>query len=102
MGYDLINGRPTKIKDPDAILNYTWDWVDWLNNFETPDIIVSHQILLANSPSAVVVGSSVLGSKVTAIISGGAPGEKLAATCRINTAGGYTDDCTIYLKMKHK
>ena len=102
MGFELINGKATNIKDPEAILDYTWDWTDWLNKFQTPEVLSSHQIILANSLTAAIVGSTISGNKVIAIISGGAVGDRLAATCRITTAGGKVDDYTLYLKIKHK
>jgi len=102
MSFELVNGKPTKVKDPNGVLPYHWKWSDWLEDFGTPEVITAHQILLSGASTAAVVGSSELNGTVTAVISGGLVGEKIAATCRITTAGGYVEDSTIYLKVREK
>lgn len=92
------NGKPTILKDPDAILDYSWDWTDWLADVADT---ISSKTIIAQSP-LVVVSSSVVSGIVTAFISGGVVGTTYSVTARINTVGGRIDDRTIYLKVKDR
>jgi hypothetical protein len=99
-GFTLINGKPTIVKDPNAVLDYTWDWSKWLDDFDPDGQIAVHQIIIGNSATAVVQKSESNGLEVTAIIAGGEVGEKISATCRITTDSGLVDDWTLYMKVK--
>jgi hypothetical protein len=95
------DGKPTIVKDPNATLDYSWDWSAWLADSTPDDTISSFQIIVASG--TVTIGSTGhLNGVVTAMISGGAAGEKAAVTCRITTNGGRIDDRTIYLKIKER
>ena len=96
------SGKPTILKDPNANLDYSWDWSDWLAASTPVDTITGFQILLSGSQTAVLGSTAHISGVVTAMISGGAVGDKIAATCRITTAGGKTEDRTIYLKVKER
>lgn len=100
--FDVTNpDKPTIVKDPNATLDYTWDWSAWLVEAGN-DTIVSQQIL-ASTPAGLSIGSPTQSlGKVTVFISGGAAGTKYQVTCRINTAGGRIDDRSIYLKVKDR
>ena len=82
-------------KDPNAVLDYTFDWAPYL----TPilDTITAVEWL----PSAgIVVGSTSFTTlTATAFVSGGALGETETLTCRISTLGGRVDDRTIELSI---
>lgn len=89
--------RPTITKDPDAVLDYTWDWTDWLTPLA--DTIVDHEMVV---DSGITVDSSnidVAGKKVIAWVSGGTLGTTYGLTCRIITQDGRTDDRTVYIKV---
>lgn len=80
------------VKDPQAVLDYQWDWSAWLATSETIstyDVTVSSGITL-NSDSASTTA-------VTAWIQGGTDGTKYTATCQIVTNQGRTDERTITL-----
>ena len=87
------------IKDPDAVLDYAVSWAAWLA--EVSDT-------LATSVWSVLTGTVEIDSDVsnttvaTVWLSGGAAGEKCTLLNRVTTAGGRTDDRTIYLKIKEK
>jgi L-rhamnose isomerase len=77
-------------KDPDAVLDYTWDWSRWL---QAGEAIVSHQILV---PTGITLDSSDADAeRVTAWLSGGTNGITYTVTCRITTDQGRTDDRSI-------
>lgn len=92
------NGKATILKDPDATLDYIWDWTLYLA--EIGDTIASKSIIV-QSPLT-IVSSSIVGTTVVAFISDGVVGNTYTATCRIVTAGGRTDDRTINLKIKER
>lgn len=81
-------------KDPDATLDYTFDWTDWLE--PVSDTIVSAQALV-NSADLIVTKTDVLGggTKVVVWLRGGVLDEDYDVTCRITTGGGRIDDRTV-------
>lgn len=90
-------GRPVIEKDPDAILDYTVDWVDYLT--DVTDAIASYQVL---TTGVTIVSTAQNTTKITAWLSGGIEGDKVQVTYRIVTAAGRTDDRSIYLKIKQR
>lgn len=87
-------------KDPNATLDYTFDWGPWL----TPlgDTISTVEWL----PDAglTVVSSTHSTTTATAVVSGGTVDTNMNLTCRITTAGSpvRTDDRTIVLKIVNR
>lgn len=99
--YNLANpARPTIAKDPNAVLDYSWDWGEWLAPLS--DAIASFQVLIGPGGTLNVDSTLRVGAVVTAILSGGTLGATESATCRIVTAGGRTDDRTIWLKIMQR
>jgi hypothetical protein len=79
-------------KDPDAILDYTWDWTQWLAQGEA---ITGHTVIV---PTGITLDSSATDAGyVTAWIRGGTNGQTYSVTCRIVTDQGRTDDRSISL-----
>lgn len=100
--FELKNGKPEIPKDPNATLDYTEDWTEWLAAASTPaDTIASAQVT-TTSLSVTVDSIANDAQRVTAWCSGGIPGEKAPLTFRITTAGGRIDERTIYLKVKER
>lgn len=101
---DVTNpSKPTATHDPDAILDYVWDWTAWLE--PVADDIVSYSIICEDGMT--LVSSSATANAVTAFLSftgdiDAAQETKPTATCRIVTTGGRTDDRTIYFKIKER
>ena len=96
--FTLVFGKPTAIKDPDAILDYTIDFTEWLAGIA--DTIAGHAI---NVVGVVLESSVVDGGKVVMWISGGSPADEVSsATVRITTAAGRVDDRTVYFKIKDR
>lgn len=86
------------VKDPDAVLDYTWDWSAWLDAVQ--DTIASHQLSTPSTTGGLVVEQSeVVGKSVVAIISGGTAGKTFPVTCHIVTADAREDDRTLYFKI---
>lgn len=82
-------------KDPDAVLDYTWNWGDWLQPGET---IASHSVA-ASGVSVITSGPDGAARQITAWLAGGAAGTIATATCRITTSAGRTDDRTGRLRV---
>lgn len=82
-------------KDPNAVLDYKFDWTAWL--LPLLDTITS--VTWVVSGGVVVNSSTNTTTTATAVVSGGTVGTDASVTCRIVTAGGRTDDRTIPLKI---
>lgn len=82
--------------DPDAVLDYSWDWDDWLDDAET---ITNHSISVnpVQTAEGIVIESSDIyigARKVVAWISGGVLNTAVDVTCHILTSEGREDDRT--------
>ena len=95
-------GRSIIDKDPQATLDYTFDWTDYLAAL--PDTISS----AANSATftidtlsgITIAAQSNTSTKATVWIAGGINGATAMVTSTIKTAGGRTDERSIYIKLK--
>ena len=94
------SGKKTILHDPDAVLDYTFNWTAWLNT--VIDKIISIDFIVTNSINAVVVAQYFSDTHATAWVAGGIPGEKITLRCRIYTLEGRIDDRTGYLKVKER
>jgi len=85
-------------KDPDAVLDYVFDWGPWLAETEQ---IISHVITTTPSGSGGVTvdSSSVTVSKVTVWLSGGTIGRRYDVACLITTNAGRTDERTMHINV---
>lgn len=89
--------KPTIVKDPEEVLDYTFDWSAYLADIE--DTIVSVEF----EPVGVVVDSfSNTPTSATAWISGGLVGVTAPVSCAITTVDGRTAVRSIYLKIKDR
>lgn len=83
------------VKDPDAVLDYEWDWSAWLtavgDTIDTATFIPDDGIT--------VDSSSNTATSVVAWVSGGTAGASHDVVCRITTLGGRTDDRTATFKI---
>lgn len=86
----------TFIKDPNASLDYSWDWTAWL---PTGDSINSFTLTL---DGLVEETSANDGQIVTAVLSGGTLGRTHAVRCRITTGNGLIDDRTIFIQIRDR
>lgn len=94
-------GKPTIVKDPNAVLDYTLDWSEWLEPLT--DTIAS----VAVAVTGVTLDHTTNdGTSVTIWVSGGTVGTPGSARVRITTVGTgarpRTDDRTVYFKIKER
>jgi len=88
----MANNQYTK--DPSAILDWAFDWTDWLAAAET---ITDHTI---TADTGITVGSwTEDDGKVTVWLSGGTAGINYKVACKITTSAGRTDERTIWIKV---
>jgi len=82
------------LKDPSAVLDWMFDWSDWLASGET---ITDHTI---TADTGITVDSSTEDAgKVTVWLSGGTAGINYKVACLITTSAGRTDERTIWIKV---
>jgi len=98
----------TFMKDPDATLDYKFDWKaltngtgtsDWLQSGET---ISSHTI---DADSGITVDSSAItdtNTSVTAWLSGGTADVDYAVRCEIVTSSARTDERTMTIQCRQR
>jgi hypothetical protein len=91
--YDELG--PYILKDPNAVLDYRFDWVEWLNG----DTISVSTISAVNGT---IASQSNTTSTATAWISGGVAGQVITVTSHITTAAGRQEDRTVRLKVKSR
>lgn len=97
------SGKYSTIKDPNATLDYPFDWTDWI--LDVLDAVNDHAFIITN-PAAATVPMTLVSSQftatglVTGYVSGGTPGQTHQLTCRIMTAAGRIDERTLHIKMK--
>ena len=88
----------TFTKDPNAILDYSWDWSAWLT---TPETIASYAFDLDGLTQ---IAATQAAGVVTIVVSGGTVGKTHSLRCRIttNATAPRTDDRTILLKIRDR
>ena len=87
------------VKDPAALLDYTWDWSEWLA--EVADTISAATVTLPAGLTA--IGAHVVGaSAVTQRVSGGTLDDAYTMVCQITTTGGLIDERLIYLTINNR
>lgn len=98
------------LKDPDAILDYKFDWAaltngsgssDWLDT-DNGETIDSHTII---ADTGITVDSSSVTDSNTSVkvwLSDGTVSNYYGVTCRIVTSASRTDDRTMKIKIQER
>lgn len=87
----------TFIKDPNSILDYGFDWSDWL---DTDDTVSTSAWTV---PSGITEHSDSKTTTTTTIwLSGGTIGRQYRIQNRIVTADGRTADRSFYVKIENR
>ncbi len=83
-------------KDPDAKLDFFFDWTRWLAGdsitsatWDVPDGLTKES-------------SNIDGDRTVVWLSGGTAGQKYEVTVRVTTAGGRIDDRTATLRVRER
>jgi hypothetical protein len=84
-------------KDPSAILDWAFDWTDWLAAAET---ITDHTI---TADTGITVDTSTEDAGVVTVwLSGGTAAENYKVACLVETSAGRTDERTIWIKVTNR
>lgn len=86
----------TFTKDPDATLDYTFNWSSWLS--AVSDTINNVQWVVSEGLTTEQTEYSSIAATIW--ISGGSVGSTYSISCRITTTEGRTDDRTIYIQIR--
>jgi len=84
-------------KDPDAVLDYAFDWTKWL---QTSESISTYTISI--DAGLTKDSDSETAGIVTVWLSGGTDGETYKVACRITTGLGRTDERTAVVEMSER
>jgi len=96
------------LKDPDAVLDYKFDWkaltndsgaTDWLDTDET----ISTKTVTVDS--GITKASDALSNTNTSVVvwlSGGSDGEDYEVACKIVTSANRTDERTIKIQVRER
>ena len=81
-------------KDPSGVKDYVFDWAAWLGSdtISTATVTVETGITLASTVTTA--------TNVTAWLSGGTAGQTYAINCQVTTAGGRTEQQTMYVPVR--
>ena len=88
----------TFTKDPDAVLDYSVDWLLWLAG----DQISSSEWILEPVATIQKITDTFTNSRTVVWLGGGDRGVTYLVTNRIVTVGGRTDDRTISVKVEDR
>jgi len=88
------------LKDPEAVLDYGFDWQEWLEGGETPERILTHTITV---PPEMTLDRSEEADGVIAVwLSGGLGGKTYRVECKISTNRGRVDERSIWIKIEER
>lgn len=95
-------------KDPDAVLDYRFDWAPLTNGRGRSDWLASGETITSRTivaESGITVDSSSItdaGTSVTVWLSGGTAGVDYEVTCRVTTSESRTDDRTMTVMVRQR
>lgn len=91
------------LKDPEAVLVYTFDWVDWLPSGDSLSTVNYTLQVRANDPAPLVRESQGIQTTKTYVeLSGGQAGKVYTVTAEITTADGNTDRRNFRVKVENR
>lgn len=83
-------------KGPNAIKSWRWDWSGWLTSLGA-DTIATSTFTVPTGLTKVAEANTT--TTATVKLSGGTDGESYSVTNHITTAGGDTEEASMYLKI---
>ena len=86
------------VKDPQAVLDYAFDWSDWLAESES---VISATVTM--TPTGLTKPSqSIIGDRVVFWLSGGTVGATYTVTCHVTTNQGRQEDRTMKVTVRQR
>lgn len=86
-------------KDPNATLDWSWDWSDWI---DTPGGEVITVSTFSATPGISIGTTSNTATSATAWLSGGTDGRPYTVTNEITTNKGRIDNRSITIRVKNR
>jgi hypothetical protein len=96
------------VKDPDAVLDYKFDWKALTNGTGTSDWLAAGETISAHvidADAGITVDSSAAtdaNTSVTVWLSGGTAGVEYLVRCEIDTSASRTDERTMKIKVEER
>lgn len=87
------------IKDPQATLDYPFDWTAWLATGET---ITTFTVTVPTGLVQATPAPSATATTVTVWLAGGTPGQRYTVACRVVTSAGRDDTRSIQLLIQDR
>lgn len=87
----------TPPKDPDARLDYYWDWTSWL---KAGDTVVDNEFVVPADLTA--SGQNQTETMTSLFLAGGLDGTDYKIVSRVTTAQGRTDARTIIIPVRER
>jgi hypothetical protein len=87
------------LQDPDATLDYSIDWSDWLADAET---ISSFTVVASTGVTVTTPTPSQSAGIVTVWLTAGVAGSTATVTCHIVTSAGRTDDREFQVLVRNR
>ncbi len=95
-----------KLKDPQAVVDYTFNWNDGYLDTSSPAETISTSTWAVDptpSPAELTVSSdSKTDTATTAFLSGGTVGKVYRVTNHVVTSGGRTDERTLVVRVEER
>lgn len=85
------------VKDSDAVLDFQFDWQDWLGPSES----ISSYVITA-SPGITVDSSTNTTSSVIVWLSGGTAGVPYSVACKMTTNQARTDERSLTIRVMNR
>jgi hypothetical protein len=92
------SGKSSIVKDPQATLDYTFDWSAWLDLVD--DTIADEECTCDDG--IVIQNTNINGESVIVWLTGGEVGGEYTVTCKITTAAGRIDERSFYVKVRDR
>jgi len=95
-------------KDPDAVLDYVFDWAASTNGTGSSDWLAAGETISTKTVTAdtgITVASSSLtdaNTSVTVWLSGGTAGTAYSVACKIATSASRTDERTMTIRVEQR
>lgn len=85
-------------KDPEAVLDYEFDWSDWLEDGET----LSSRTVTVTSGLTKESDAITGGNAVTVWLSGGTAGSSYTVECKVTTSASRTDERSFTIRCRER
>jgi hypothetical protein len=84
-------------KDPDATLDWIFDWTLWLGEFE----VITNATFIVD-PGITISDNEFTNKTATVWLTGGTEGQVYRVTCRVTTSDGRIDDRSFTLRCTNR